>query len=53
MEIIITGLVLGGTYALVALGLNIQYGIAGSELRQWRASCRRDLLLFGFGQRER
>ena len=28
MEIIITGLVLGGTYALVALGLNIQYGIS-------------------------
>ena len=28
MEVIITGLVLGGTYALVALGLNIQYGIS-------------------------
>lgn len=28
MEILITGLLLGGTYALVALGLNLQYGVA-------------------------
>jgi len=28
MEILITGLVLGGTYALIAMGLNLQYGMA-------------------------
>ena len=28
MDILITGLLLGGTYALIALGLNLQYGIA-------------------------
>ncbi len=28
MEIIITGLVLGGTYALIAVGLTLQYGVA-------------------------
>ena len=28
MDIIITGLVLGGTYALIAMGLNLQYGMA-------------------------
>jgi branched-chain amino acid transport system permease protein len=28
MDIIITGLILGGTYALIAMGLNLQYGIA-------------------------
>ncbi len=28
MEILITGLMLGGTYALIAMGLNLQYGIA-------------------------
>jgi branched-chain amino acid transport system permease protein len=28
MEIVITGLMLGGTYALIAMGLNLQYGIA-------------------------
>lgn len=28
MSILITGLLLGGTYALIALGLNLQYGIA-------------------------
>jgi branched-chain amino acid transport system permease protein len=28
MDILITGLFLGGTYALIALGLNLQYGIA-------------------------
>jgi branched-subunit amino acid ABC-type transport system permease component len=28
MDIIITGLLLGGTYALIAMGLNLQYGVA-------------------------
>lgn len=28
MDILITGLVLGGTYALIAMGLNLQYGMA-------------------------
>ncbi len=28
MDIIITGLILGGTYALIALGLNLQYGVS-------------------------
>ena len=28
MDILITGLLLGGTYALIAIGLNLQYGIA-------------------------
>ena len=28
MDIIITGLILGGTYALIAMGLNLQYGVA-------------------------
>lgn len=28
MEIVITGLVLGGTYALIAVGLTLQYGVA-------------------------
>lgn len=28
MDIIITGLILGGTYALIAIGLNLQYGVA-------------------------
>lgn len=28
MDIVITGLLLGGTYALIAMGLNLQYGIA-------------------------
>ena len=28
MFILITGLLLGGTYALIALGLNLQYGVA-------------------------
>ncbi|MFT5345771.1 MAG: branched-chain amino acid transport system permease protein [Sulfitobacter sp.] len=28
MEILITGLLLGGTYALIAMGLNLQYGVA-------------------------
>lgn len=28
MDIIISGLLLGGTYALVAMGLNLQYGVA-------------------------
>ena len=28
MDIVITGLLLGGTYALIALGLNLQYGVA-------------------------
>lgn len=28
MDIVITGLVLGGTYALIAMGLNLQYGVA-------------------------
>ncbi|MEM1151048.1 MAG: branched-chain amino acid ABC transporter permease, partial [Pseudomonadota bacterium] len=28
MDILITGLLLGGTYALIALGLNLQYGVA-------------------------
>ncbi|GKY90105.1 branched-chain amino acid ABC transporter permease [Sinisalibacter aestuarii] len=28
MDIIITGLFLGGTYALIAMGLNLQYGVA-------------------------
>ncbi len=28
MDIIITGLLLGSTYALIALGLNLQYGVA-------------------------
>lgn len=28
MDILITGLLLGGTYALIAMGLNLQYGIA-------------------------
>ncbi|SPJ24203.1 branched-chain amino acid ABC transporter permease [Palleronia abyssalis] len=28
MDIIFTGLLLGGTYALIALGLNLQYGMA-------------------------
>ena len=28
MDIIITGLLLGGTYALIAFGLNLQYGVA-------------------------
>jgi len=28
MDIIITGLLLGGTYALIAIGLNLQYGMA-------------------------
>jgi branched-chain amino acid transport system permease protein len=28
MDILITGLFLGGTYALIAMGLNLQYGIA-------------------------
>jgi branched-chain amino acid transport system permease protein len=28
MDIIISGLLLGGTYALMALGLNLQYGVA-------------------------
>jgi branched-chain amino acid transport system permease protein len=28
MDILITGLLLGGTYALIAMGLNLQYGMA-------------------------
>lgn len=28
MDILITGLLLGGTYALIAIGLNLQYGVA-------------------------
>jgi len=28
MDVLITGLLLGGTYALIAMGLNLQYGIA-------------------------
>lgn len=28
MEILFTGLLLGGTYALIAMGLNLQYGVA-------------------------
>ncbi|MEP1205840.1 MAG: branched-chain amino acid ABC transporter permease [Rhizobiaceae bacterium] len=28
MDIIISGLLLGGTYALIAMGLNLQYGVA-------------------------
>ena len=28
MDIIITGFLLGGTYALIAFGLNMQYGVA-------------------------
>lgn len=28
MDILITGLILGGTYALIAMGLNLQYGVA-------------------------
>lgn len=28
MDIFITGLLLGGTYALIAMGLNLQYGVA-------------------------
>ena len=28
MDILITGLLLGGTYALIAFGLNLQYGVA-------------------------
>jgi branched-chain amino acid transport system permease protein len=28
MDIVVTGLLLGGTYALIAMGLNLQYGMA-------------------------
>jgi branched-chain amino acid transport system permease protein len=28
MDILITGIILGGTYALIALGLNLQYGVS-------------------------
>ena len=28
MDIVVTGLLLGGTYALIAMGLNLQYGVA-------------------------
>lgn len=28
MDILVTGTVLGGTYALIALGLTLQYGVA-------------------------
>jgi branched-chain amino acid transport system permease protein len=28
MDVIVTGLLLGGTYALIAMGLNLQYGMA-------------------------
>jgi len=28
MQIIVTGILLGGTYALIALGLTLQYGVA-------------------------
>ena len=28
METIVTGILLGGTYALIALGLTLQYGVA-------------------------
>ena len=28
MDILVSGLLLGGTYALVAMGLNLQYGVA-------------------------
>ena len=28
MDIIVTGLLLGGTYALIAMGLQLQYGVA-------------------------
>ena len=28
MDILISGLLLGGTYVLIAMGLNLQYGVA-------------------------
>ena len=28
MDIVVTGLLLGGTYALIAMGLQLQYGVA-------------------------
>ena len=50
MDIIIIGLLLGGTYALMAMGLQLQYGVARiMNLGQWRnADCRgiRYLLVF-------
>jgi len=37
IDILISGLLLSGTYALVAMGLNLQYGVARiNESRKWR-----------------
>ena len=42
LDILVSGLLLSGTYALVAMGLNLQYGVArimnlanGAGRREW------------------
>ena len=53
MDVLITGLLLGGTYALIAMGLNLQYGMARiMNLANGEMLVPVDLQPFGFGQEE-